>query len=284
MMAANVEIANPEQATAWDGHEGDNWTQHADHYDRAGRRRWARFLDTGLVTERDAVLDIGCGTGRSTRDVAGIASQGSALGIDLSARMLQLARQRSVAEGLRNVTFAQGDAQVYPFATEHFDIAISSFGAMFFNDPVAAFSNVARATRPGGRLALLVFRELQRNDWLMALREALAAGRELPFPPPDAPTPFSFADPERVRGILGAAGYADVNFTPMNDPMDLGADPADAYAFALTIGIVEDWLRGLDDHAREQALLRLQATLAAHATADGVLLGSAAWLITARRS
>ena len=96
---------------------------------------------------------------------------------------------------------------------------------------------------------MLAFRELQRNDWLMKLREALAVGRELPFPPPDAPTPFAFADPERVRGILGAAGYADVDFTPMNEPMDLGSDAADAYEFALTIGIVEDWLRGLDDQA-----------------------------------
>ena len=147
-MMAGIEIANPEQAAAWDGHEGDNWTEHADHYDRAGLRRWARFLDAGLIAERDAVLDIGCGTGRSTRDVARIATQGSALGIDLSARMLQLARQRSVAEGLPNVTFAQGDAQVYPFTDEHFDVAISSFGAMFFNDPVTAFSNIAARHGP----------------------------------------------------------------------------------------------------------------------------------------
>src|SRR5690349_8857542 len=109
-MTPEVEIANPEQAAAWDGHEGDQWTEHADRYDRASSRHRARFLEAGLVGERDAVLDVGCGTGRATRDVARIASRGSATGVDLSARMLQHARERSAAEGLTNVSFVQGDA------------------------------------------------------------------------------------------------------------------------------------------------------------------------------
>jgi SAM-dependent methyltransferase len=282
-MMSDVEIANPEQAAAWDGHEGDQWTKHAARYDRAGNRHWKRFLEAGLVAERDAVLDVGCGTGRPTRDVARVASQGSAMGVDLSARMLQYARERSDAEGLTNVTFVRGDAQVYPFADAAFDVAMSSFGAMFFNDPVAAFSNIARATRPGGTLALLAWRELPRNEWLVALRGALAAGRDLPLPPPDAPTPFSLADPDRVRKLLGAAGYTEIDFAAIDEPADLGSDAADAYAFALTMGIVEGLTQDLDERAREQAMARLRETLAAHETDDGVLLGSSAWLITARR-
>ena len=96
-------------------------------------------------------------------------------GLDLSTRMLELARQRSADEGLDNVTFVRGDAQVFPFEPAAFDVAMSSFGAMFFNDPVAAFTNIGGAVRPGGTLAMLAWRTLPENDWLMSLRAALAA-------------------------------------------------------------------------------------------------------------
>ena len=188
-------IANTEQAAAWDGHEGDHWTEHADRYDAAGRRHWQRFLDADLVTPDEVVLDIGCGTGKSTRDLARIVVKGSATGIDLSAAMLNRAREQSEAEGITNVTYVQGDAQAHRFNEAAFDLAISSFGAMFFGDPVAAFANIATGVRPGGRLALLAWRELARNEWLTELRAALAVGRELPMPPPDAPTPSRWPTP-----------------------------------------------------------------------------------------
>lgn len=282
-MIAETEIANVEQAAAWDGHEGDVWTEHADRYDRASQRHWQRFLDADLVSRTDAVLDVGCGTGKSSRDIARIAQDGTVVGVDLSARMLDLARQRSEADGLTNVTFVQGDAQVFPFERGSVDLAFSNFGAMFFGDPVAAFSNIGTAVRPGGRLALMAWRELQRNEWLMEVRAALAVGRELGFPPPDAPTPFSLADPDRVRGLLGHAGFEDVSFTPVDEPIDLGPDLAEAWSFAQTMGIVEGLTHELDDDARALAMARLHDVIAAHETADGVLLGSSAWRITAHR-
>jgi SAM-dependent methyltransferase len=278
-----MEIANTEQAAAWDGHEGEHWTEHAERYERSGHRTWQRFLDTGLIASSDTVLDVGCGTGKSTRDVARIASQGSALGVDLSAAMLDRARERSTTEGLANVTFIQGDAQVHPFADKAFDIAMSSFGAMFFGDPVAAFTNIGRGVRPGGRLALLAWRELERNEWLMAIRGALAVGRQLPVPPPDAPTPFALANPDRVHGILGAAGFDEIGFEPIDEPVEFGSDADDAYAFMRTIGIVEGLTHDLDEAGRAQALTELQKTVIAHDGADGVLFGTSAWLITARR-
>ena len=202
-----IEVVNTEQAAAWDGHEGDVWTEHADRYDRASRRIWQRFVDAELVGSADRVLDVGCGTGGPTRDVARVATDGEVTGIDLSTRMLELARERSADEGLDNVTFVRGDAQVFPFEPEQLDVAMSSFGSMFFSDPVAAFTNIGGGLRRGGTLALLAWRALQENEWLMSLRGALAVGRELPMPPPDAPTPFALADPERVRTILESAGF-----------------------------------------------------------------------------
>ncbi len=279
-----MEIANVEAAAAWNGEEGERWTEDADRYDRASWRHWQHLVNSGLISSSDTVLDIGCGTGKSTRDAARIATEGSVLGVDLSAPMLELARERSRADGLSNVSYVQGDAQVHPFEVDAFDLAMSSFGAMVFGDPVAAFTNIGRGVRPGGRLALLAWRELARNDWLLALRGALAAGRDLPVPPPDAPTPFSLADPDRVGGILGAAGYEDIAFDPIDEPIEFGADADEAFAFTQRMGIVHGLTHDLDEAARAQALEELHQTLVAHATADGVLLGTSAWLITARRA
>ena len=283
-MEAPLEIANAEQAAAWNGHEGEHWTEHADRYDTASRRHWQRFTDTGLISSSDVVLDVGCGTGKSTRDAGRIASQGSVLGIDLSAPMLERARERSRADGLANVSYVQGDAQVHPFDEAAFDIALSCFGAMFFGNPVAAFTNIGGGVRAGGRLALLAWRELARNEWLLALREALAVGRQLPVPPPDAPTPFALADPDRVRAILGAAGYEEIDFEPIDEPIEFGSDADDALAFMRTLGIVEGLTHDLDEAGRAQAMAELRRTVTAHDGADGVLFGTSAWLITARRA
>ena len=279
----DVAVVNTDQAAAWDGHEGDVWTEHADRYDRAGRWIWRRFTAANLIGQADRIVDVGCGTGRSTREVACIASDGEATGIDLSTRMLELARKRSADEGIDNVTFLRGDAQVFPFEAGSFDVAMSSFGAMFFNDPVAAFANIGRALRPGGTLALLAWRSLPENEWLMALRGALALGRDLPTPPPDAPTPFSLADPDRVRPILGAAGFDDVELMAIDEPMDLGADAKDAMEFAKSMGIVQGLTEGLDDDARARAMSNLADLFSERESADGVLINSAAWLISARR-
>lgn len=276
-------IANVEQAAAWDGSEGDMWTKHAERYEATGRRIWNVFLERQPISEHDRVLDIGCGTGKSTRDAARLAASGLALGVDLSARMLERARQCSAAEGLTNVRFEQADAQVHPFDEESFDVAISSFGAMFFADPVAAFGNIARALKPGGRLAVLAWRELARNQWLTVLREALAVGRPLPEPPPAVPGPFGLAEPAHVRRVLGAAGLEGTDVEPIDEPIEFGTDADDAFSFVRTLGIVEGLTQDLDDTTKARALDAVHGALVAHDTDEGVLLGSSAWLITARR-
>ena len=277
----SIDVVNTEQAAAWDGHEGDVWTEQADRYDRGSRRIWARFVEARLIGTADRVLDVGCGTGKSTRDVARIAHE--VTGIDLSTRMLELARKRTADEGLTNVTFVRGDAQIFPFEPEAHDVALSSFGSMFFSDPAAAFTNIARGLRPDGSLALLAWRTLPENEWLVRLRGALALGRELPVPQADAPTPFSLADPDRVRGILGSAGFDGVEFEAIDESMDLGVDASDALEFAKTMGIVEGLTDGLDAETRATAMSNLANLFHEHETAEGVLLSAAAWLITARK-
>ncbi|HEV2779693.1 MAG TPA: methyltransferase domain-containing protein [Actinophytocola sp.] len=227
----------------------------------------------------DRVLDIGCGTGQTTRDAARVAA--SAVGVDVSERMLKVARRRAAEEGLRNIAFELADAQTHPFPPAHFDLAISRFGTMFFADPVAAFTNIARALRPGARLVMLVWQSADRQEWSTAVRQALAPGRELPAAA--GPGAFSLADPAVVAKILSAAGFSDVDFTDVHEPVYYGPDPGAACEQVLVLASARDLLAGLDPASTERALDRLRATLAAHATDDGVWFDAHACIVTAHR-
>jgi SAM-dependent methyltransferase len=277
-----VDASNAEQAKAWDGDEGSYWADNAGHFDRAVAAYHGPFMSGAGITPTDLVLDIGCGTGQTTRDAARAAVSGAVLGVDLSSRMIEYARRAAGREGLGNVLFEQVDAQVHPFVPAGFDVAISRTGAMFFGDPVEAFTNVAWALRPGGRLVLLTWQGPASNEWIQELSGALAAGRDLPLPPADAPGPFSLSDPDRVRAILGSAGFGGVELGASSKPMWFGHDTGDAERFVL--GLLGWMLQGLDDSARAQAHANLRATLAAHATGEGVLFGSSTWTIRATRS
>jgi hypothetical protein len=133
-------------------------------------------------------------------------------------------------------------------------------------------------------VALFVWRELHRNEWLTAIRGAVALGRDLPTPPPDAVGhPFAMADPERVQPVLEAAGFDGVDFAPLDEPVDMGADAVDAFEFFSTNGMVRWLLEGVDDAGRAQAMDNLRSAFEAAETDAGVLLGSSAWLITATK-
>jgi SAM-dependent methyltransferase len=278
-----VDVRNAEMASAWNGAEGEDWAARADRFDAASAAFDPALLEAAGIGAADRVLDVGCGAGISTRAAARAAPDGHATGIDLSAPLLAEARRRSAAAGLANTTFVQGDAQVHPFEPAAFDVALSRFGVMFFGDPVAAFGNVARALRSTGRLAVLSWQPLARNEWLLVLRRTLAAGRPLPEPPGDAPGPFGLSDPDHVRRVLAAAGFESVHVAEVPGMVRLGADAEDAFDFVSGLGLTRGLLGGLDDGVRRAALDELQAALAEHATPDGVLLGAFAWLTTAHR-
>jgi ubiquinone/menaquinone biosynthesis C-methylase UbiE len=277
-------IANIDMAQAWDGQEGDHWTQHEERYNATIPRHTSTLLAAAAISPHDHVLDIGCGCGESTRLAARTALQGAALGVDLSSRMIERATERSRAEGLANVRFLQADAQVYPFDQQAFDVAISRFGAMFFADPIAAFQNIARALRPGALMALLSWQDAKKNEWVMAFRSVLAAGRDLPEPTLDAPGPFGLASPSHVCDVLSKAGFNDIDLKEINEPMFFGANASNAFEFLSSAGMTQGMLKDLDESARTLTLGDLRAVLASHETDSGVLFDSRAWLITARRS
>ncbi|MGW6276773.1 class I SAM-dependent methyltransferase [Kribbella sp. NPDC055071] len=271
-----VDPANADQLTAWDTSEGVFWAENAEPFEDCLERYDDPMLRAAGIRDGDRVLDVGCGTGSTTRAAGWLAGSGTALGVDLSTPMLTVAARRARAAGVGNATFMQADAQVHRFEPGGFDVLISRTGCMFFADPTAAFTNLARAVKPGGRISLIVWQSPAQNPWFTELTSALLAGRTMQWPPPETPGPFAFAETGRVAGILTTAGFAEPEFQTVAEPMYWGPDVATAKRLAL--GVL-GWL--IVD--RTEALKNLRNVLTAHHSADGVTFDSTAWLVTSRR-
>jgi SAM-dependent methyltransferase len=271
--------SNADAAAGWDGPSGDIWADNADEFDAGVAHYLPPFLEAASIEPDAQVLDVGCGNGLVTREAARRASRGSATGVDLSTRMLELARRRAAQEGLANVRFLQADAQVADLGEARYDRVVSRNGVMFFGDPVAAFTNLARSLAPRGRLVLLVWQAMADNPWFSAFRGAVALGRHLPAPGPGEPGPFALGDPERVRALLTAAGFAEPDLVGLRGPTYYGPDVASAhrYVSAMQRGPLSE----LDDAARAEADAALRAELQEHLGPDGVTYPSAMWIVTA---
>ena len=253
-------------------------------YDAELRRHDEVLRPAWGIQRHERVLDIGCGRGQTTCEAARMARGGSALGVDISASAVERARELAQAQGIRNVAFECADAQVHPFPPERFDLAISRFGTMFFADPVAAFGNVGRALRPAGRLVMMVWQAGDRNEWQVAIRRSLAGPEGSAAVVSAGPDPFSLADPPAVRAILEAAGFADVAFAGVREPVWYGLDVTAAFDWVRGFAFTREMLNRMDPAAAARALGRLRELLAAHLSDDGVWFDSRAWIVTARRS
>ncbi|MGH9179566.1 MAG: methyltransferase domain-containing protein [Acidimicrobiales bacterium] len=252
-------------------------------YDALAARYDPRLLGAARLRPADRVVDIGCGAGVPTLAVARAVPSGTVLGVDLSAALLQRGRERARAASLSNICFEQSDAQTHAFEAASFDVAVSRFGAAYFADPSAAFANIGRALRPGGRLAVLAWQGLEHNEWMTAVRDALALDQAPPPLPPGTPGAFGLAEPAMVERMLTGAGYVDLHLEDAREPVTYGPDVERAFAFVSTLSFAKDVLARLTGRDRAAALERLRQALAAHDTGDGVWLPSAAWVITARR-
>lgn len=281
-----MSIANTEQAEHWNsGEDLVYWVDNQARVDRMLEPFAEMILRAAALTPGAQVLDVGCGCGTTTLAAARLAAPGQAVGLDLSGPMLARATAGAAAAGLANATFLQGDAQVHPLEPGRFDTVISRFGTMFFADPVAAFANIRAATRPAGRLVFVCWQPLAANQWLLVPGAAFAEH----VPPPAAPEEpgykpgmFALADPDRLREILAAAGWRDVEITPEHTQILMGGGSIDdAVRFLRSGSMGRTMLAGADAGTVDRAVASLRAALAKHADAEGVHLGAAVWLVQA---
>jgi ubiquinone/menaquinone biosynthesis C-methylase UbiE len=251
-------------------------------YDRELRRLQAVFRRAYSIDERDHVLDIGCGSGETTRDAARAAIRGSVIGLDRSEAMIEQARALTHAEGLSHVQYVCADLERHALPPQQLDLAISRFGTMFFTDPSAAFSHIRAALKPRGRLAMLVWQPQDHNEWALALPRAVAGNASIA---PSAATEqaFSLGEPSALQQLMHAAGFVDVTLDDVREPVFYGPDSASAFALVSHFDLVQHPLRALPDAAREPARARLRALLASHQSDDGVWFDARAWIVRAHR-
>lgn len=278
----SASTANADQIAYWNDASGRTWAALQDALDTQLEPMGARVLTELALKPGERVIDVGCGCGQTTLALAkAVGASGLALGIDISEPMLAVARTRG--KGAPQARFLAADAQTYPFEPATFDALHSRFGVMFFDDPPAAFANLRSALKPGGRLAFLCWRTPPENPIMVAPMAAAQPFLPPAEPPvPGAPGPFAFADPERVRGILTRAGFADIAIAPQD--MSAGGNPLDvALDLAFRVGPLGRMLRENPDADRDGVVDAVRKVMVANQDAEGrVFMPSATWVVTAR--
>ena len=230
--------ANADQIAFWNSSPGGNWVAFQMDLDAIHRSILQHLMERAHPEPRERVLDIGCGAGSSTMEFASrIGPEGEAVGLDISRPLLDRAEELKAKAGLANIQYLLADAQTHTFDSGRFDLLASRFGVMFFSDPVAAFKNLARALRAGGRVALVSWAGLAGNPWFEIPRNIAVARLGRPTPQPlEAPGPFAFSDGEHVLGILRDGGFTDCSAERTEVILDFPGTAEDAAHIASHVG------------------------------------------------
>jgi ubiquinone/menaquinone biosynthesis C-methylase UbiE len=280
-----ADAANADQATYWNGPGGRRWIDRQVMQDALLAPVAERLIAAARPLPGERAIDIGCGCGATTLDVAAMTGpSGRALGLDISEPMILRARERAAELG-STAQFAVADATIHDFTSERADLLQSRFGVMFFADPASSFANMRKGLKADGRLVFACWREARLNPWLtVPLRAATKHAPRLPELGPEDPGPFSFADETRVRRILGEAGFSDVTLTPEDLQLDtavgLGLD--NALISAMEIGPAARALMDQPPEIRAAARAEIRAALEPYVRGANVWLDAAIWIVRAR--
>lgn len=287
--AIRVVEDNLEAAEAWNGPLFDIWMEYREIVVEGVRDHGKAALAANPPREGDRVLDIGCGLGETTVDLAGaVGAGGHALGVDVAERMIEMAIAEAAEAGIENVSFAACDVEVTKF-DEVFDYAFSRMGTMFFSNPVAALRNVREALVSGGLLNMVVWRRKLDNEFMHRAELVVAEYLEEPEEsdvPRCGPGPFSMANADTVTDVLKHAGYRDIRLARQDLPYKLGNDLEQAVALNMAIGpaaeVLRMWGERIDD-IRPKIADDLRAVLEDYVVDGGAVVAPAStWAVTAR--
>jgi SAM-dependent methyltransferase len=274
-------VVNSEQAEDWNGASGREFIEQRERHERMLGRLRARLLAAARIQEGENILDVGCGCGDTTIPAALATRGGHALGADLSRIQVAEARRLAACAGVANARFEVADAQVHPFQAGDFDVVLSSLGVMFFDDPAAAFANLRKALRGGGRLAFLCWRAREENPvFTTGFAEAAAALGLRERPRPSAA--FSLADTGRTGALLSDAGFGGIEFVKVDEPMLIGRDVGDVLEYERASPTATEILAGLSPAQAAELTGQVRDRLVAYASPDGVTMPGAAWLVMAQ--
>jgi SAM-dependent methyltransferase len=277
---------NEDQRIRWNGTDGEYWTSNQDRLDRTLAPVSGPLLAFAQPRAGSIVIDVGCGCGATTIELArAVGPSGRVVGIDLSEPMLAVAMER--LRMFANATCLLGDAAELPLRDLGAELIVSRFGVMFFGDPVTAISNLRTSLVARGRMRFACWRPINENPWLqIPLHAVYEHAPRLPKPDPEEPGPFAFADTARVTRILAAAGFTAPSFTPLDIQMDLAAGGTleDAVFQSSAMGPAKRALADQPDDIRAAAIESIRHALTPYASAAGVNLPGAVWLVAADKA
>lgn len=284
MAALDSAGPNADQVAYWNGRNGEKWVRIQEDMDRMLAPLSDRAMDRAGVAGGQSVVDIGCGCGGVSIELARrVGPQGRVLGADISAPMLARARRRAADLSGLSVAFMEADASTHDFEGDA-DLAFSRFGVMFFQDPVAAFGNIRRALKPGGGIAFVCWAAAAANRWRSLPIEVAGRHVELPaLSPPGKPGPFSLSDRDRLHEVLSEAGFEEIAIARDERDLLIGSTVDGAAEHAVQLGPLGNILLDAPAETREAVARDMRAALADHMGPDGVRLGSATWIATARQ-
>jgi len=274
--------ANRDQAALWNGASGQAWVEMQRVLDEVMEPFGALLLERALCDGPGRVLDIGCGAGATTRLAAErVGERGSCLGVDISGALIALAQEQARRSGVSNTAFIQADAQTHSFEPNTFDTVISRFGVMFFDDPVAAFTNIRRAARRDASLTFVAWRSPAENPFMTtAARAAAPLLPSLRPPDPSGPGQFGFADSDRARRILSASGWQAISIHPVDVACQIAE--RDLFAYVTKLGPVGLALKDVDDATRAEVVTAVHAAFIPFVKEGAARFNGACWLVTAR--
>ena len=283
-------IKNATQIEFWNGETGQNWVSHDALMEAMLQPLGEAVMDSLSPKPGEHVLDIGCGCGHTALSLADrVGAEGSVTGVDISAPMLAVASQLAAEHnaGHKSVQFLEADAQTHRFTPERYDAAFSRFGVMFFEDPVAAFTNIRASLRPSGRLAFCCWQPRAVNPFMTV--PAMAALELLPAPPeipPRTPGPFAFEEADYVAEILAEAGFEHVAVTPLRQPLTFGRGMSleDIVERLVEIGPIAQMVRDAPEDLQQPVRDKVVDAVAPFYQAGaGMTLEGQFWLVTAKR-
>jgi SAM-dependent methyltransferase len=279
---------NAAQGDYWE-RRSSSWIEAEDYTSLVTGSFGRRAMDRLAVGRGARVLDVGCGTGSTTIELARrVSPEGAAVGIDIAPSMLTVAQARAGNEGVDNVEFVVGDAQSKDLGRVAFDAVFSRFGVMFFSDPAAGFANLRRSIRSGGRIAFACWQEVIANEWMFVPGSAVVAvtGELPPMPGPGEPGPFSLADPGHVEQVMLGAGFGSIEVLPHQEQVIVGAGQVEMVVeAACRVGGVREVLETNDDpEFHKQIRSAVRAALLGRVQGGQLRLGAAALLVTAERA
>ena len=281
-----MEDKNIKQRQFWSGAGGDVWVNKQREMDIMLNPLGDRVIERLDLKSDSKIIDIGCGCGATTLEIAKKITQGEILGVDISEPMLDKATETAKEMSLSNISFEVKDVQMDVMPQNYFDIAFSRFGVMFFEDPFEAFKNIHSSLKEDGLLSFVCWQNASLNPWQSLSIQVIKEFLDLPAPAPKSPGPFAFEDKTYLEDILRESGFKGLEILDNQEDIVMfsGKSIREACEDYLTINpVVTEMLKNSKPELTEEILEALVIKFSNFHQNDGLLFPSATWIVTAKK-